>query len=370
MKGKILVSMVIAGTFFTGCALPQPPSAAEYPRVKKGDLEDYKNMSFNDFLKTLPITYPSDVTRKIKLGCKNINPQNPIACTPLGKYKNIAFYSDVSRELERFCIAKGGYLKSREDERIEELQKEEKVMKELGADKKEIDELIHKEIKKMKEYKGKLDAHTCKLNNQSYFMYVRIMDSMQIATPNWFKSPFEAFTAEPYLRIAKEKGLKIKEYPQYFEISGGESIYDVLNPELFIEEGIRGEPSFFKEDFIRLVLFENFNYLEIETARKARPILNKAQKIVNEIIEAKYPIFKELDYLEPLNMKIDERLWVIIPYKALTKDKKRALLFKPKVWEPIYKQIMEDTKPLLKEYYKLVKQDKSLEIVDDQMFNY
>lgn len=51
MKGKTLITVAIAGTLFSGCSLPEPPSAfPKVPEVQKWELDKYKTMDFDEFM--------------------------------------------------------------------------------------------------------------------------------------------------------------------------------------------------------------------------------------------------------------------------------------------------------------------------------
>lgn len=61
MKGKTLITVAIAGTLFSGCALSEPPSAfPKVPEVQKWELDKYKTMDFDEFMSSLPIVYTTD----------------------------------------------------------------------------------------------------------------------------------------------------------------------------------------------------------------------------------------------------------------------------------------------------------------------
>lgn len=340
------------GSFETMTLYVPGSNPEDLPKIQKGDLNKYKNMSFDEFIRSLPIVYSIDRTRYLPLTCKNIKTDNPYVCGIITGMGSASFFKDIKREMERFCVAKGGYLKNLQDETIEKLIKEGKS----------------EDAKRLQSSKS-MNIQTCKIDGKNYFGYSGGDFEINIATPNFYKSPFDTFTAEPYLTIAKEKGLNIKEYPMYFEISGDKA-KELLHYERYIELGRIDEAFKFKTRFAKDVLFRNsYLFRDIEISRKASMIIKKAEPIIEEKLYQIYPFFRELEYLTSLDIQLDEFLWAKIPYMATTRSGK-VLILKPKEFKLIYKNILQDTTPLLEEFYKLVTENTSLYVPDREMFNY
>jgi len=353
MKGKILITVAVTGTLFSGCALPEPPSAfPKVQEVQKGELSKYKTMNFEEFMASLPIVYATDRTREIPIRCNNIKPEHPMMCNPLVTPMLGDFFKGLKREAERYCLAKDGYLVNRKDEMIKKYLAKNEVEK----------------AAKLKAVKG-WDGYSCKIDGKDYFGYVGSGAYLQFYTPKYFQSVFDVFTAEPYLKLAKEKGLSIKEYPKYYEISG-ENAKELLQYEQYIEEGTAIWADRFKRGFSKDVLF-SYAYLitDKEISKKVQELSKKAEAIVETRVNEDYPNFGDLDAIDPLDIKLEGSFWIKIPLKASTKNGS-VLIFKPKEWEPTFKKIMDDATPLLKEYYRLVTESTSSFVPDSEMFNY
>jgi len=353
MKGKILITVAVLGALFSGCALPEPPSAfPKPPEVKKGELSKYKTMDFDEFMASLPIVYTTDRTREIPIRCNNIKPEHPMMCNPIVTPMLGDFFRGIKRELERYCLAKDGYLVDRKEEMIKKYLAKNEVEK----------------AAKLKAAKG-WNGYSCKINGNDYFGYVGSGAYLEIYTPKWFQSVFDVFTAEPYLKLAKEKSLNIKEYPKYFEISG-ENAKELLQYEIYIEEGTAVWANKFKTAFTKDVLF-SYSYLITDKAisQKIQELSKKAEGIVKNRVYEDYPVFRNLDAIDPLDIKLEGSLWAKIPLKATTKDGK-VLIFKPKEFKATYSKILKDATPILEEYYKLVTENTSAYVPDSEMFNY
>ena len=352
MKRKILITVAVAGGLFSGCALPEPPSAfPKVPEVQKGELSKYKTMSFEEFLDSLPITYTTNRTREIPIRCNNIKPEHPKMCNPLVMPMLGDFFRGLKRETERYCLAKDGYLVDRKDEMIKKYLAKNEVEK----------------AAKLKAAKG-WDGYSCKIDGKDYFGYVSSGAYLQFYTPKYFQSVFDVFTAEPYLKIAKEEGLNIKEHPKYYEISG-ENAKKLLYYELYIEESRSTRAYNFKKDFSKDVLFSYaYRIRDKEIYEKVHELSKKAEEIVETRINEDYPILGDLDVRDDLNIKIEGNFWIKIPFKAEKNGK--VLIFKPKEWEPTFKKIMDDATPLLEEYYRLVTENTSTFVPDSEMLNY
>ncbi|MBD3795317.1 MAG: hypothetical protein IE909_09640 [Campylobacterales bacterium] len=351
MKGKILVTTAVAGALFSGCALPKPPSAfPDVPEVQKGEISKYKTIDFEEFMASLPINYTTDRTREIPIECNNIKPEHPKMCHPFMAPMLGDFFRGLKREAERYCIAKNGYLVNRKDEMIKKYLAKNEVEK----------------AAKLKAAKG-WDGYSCKIDGKDYFGYVSNGAYIQFYTPKYFQSVFDVFTAEPILEFAKEKGWNIKEYPKYYEISGENAEELIRGYEPYIEEDSCDLS--FKRDFTRDVLFNTYHITDDELYEKVQELIKKAEAIVEKRVNEDYQNFVDLDVTDVLDIKIEGNFWIKIPLKASTKNGK-VLIFKPKEWQPTFKKIMDDVTPLLKEYYRLVKESTSSFVPDSEMFNY
>ena len=353
MKGKILVTAAVAGALFSGCALPEPPFAfPKVPEVQKGELSKYKTMDFEEFMGSLPINYTIDRTREIPIGCRNIKPEHPRMCNPFVRPMLGNFFRGLKREAERYCIAKNGYLVNRKDEMIKKYLAKNEVEK----------------AAKLKTAKG-WDGYSCKIDGKDYFGYVNSGTYIKFYTPKYFQSVFDVFTAEPFLKLAKEKGLSIKEYPKYYEISG-EKVRELIRYEPYIEEGAGFAPYSFYRNFSDDIFF-SYAYLidDEEVSEKIHELKKKVVAIVETRVSEDYPNFGDIKFLYSLDIEIERNFWIKIPLKASTKNGK-VLIFKPKEWEPTFKKIMDDAIPLLKEYNKLVTESPSNFVPDSETFKY
>lgn len=353
MKGKTLIAVAITSALFSGCALPELPSAfPKVPEVQKWELDKYKTMDFDEFMSSLPIVYTTDRIREISIDCKNIKPEHPMMCHPLNNPMLGDFFKGLKREAERYCLSKGGFIRDR---------KEEMIIK--YTEKRELDK-----VKKLKAASG-WDGYSCKIDGVDYFGYVGSGTYLQFYTPKWFQSVFDVFTAEPYLKLAKDKGLSIKEYPKYFEISG-ENAKELLKYEIYIEEGRTVWVDKFTTAFSKDVLF-SYAYLirDKEISKKVQELSKKAEAVITNRVYEDYPVFRNLDAIDSLDIKLEGSLWAKIPLKATTKDGK-VLIFKQKEFKATYIKILQDATPFLEDYFKLVNENTSTYISGQEMFNY
>ncbi|MBD3839796.1 MAG: hypothetical protein IE878_05360, partial [Epsilonproteobacteria bacterium] len=112
-----------------------------------------------------------------------------------------------------------------------------------------------------------------------------------------------------------------------------------------------------------------YHITDDELYEKVQELIKKAEAIVEKRVNEDYQNFVDLDVTDVLDIKIEGNFWIKIPLKASTKNGK-VLIFKPKEWQPTFKKIMDDVTPLLKEYYRLVKESTSSFVPDSEMFNY
>ncbi|MDX1808940.1 MAG: hypothetical protein R3331_05335 [Sulfurospirillaceae bacterium] len=355
MKGNILITVAIAGALFSGCALPERPSAIpKVPKIQKGDLQKYKAMNFEEFMDSLPLTYRLDRTREIPIGCGNITPKNKMMCNPLITPRLGDFFNSISRELERYCVAKSGYLIDRKKEMIKKYLENGKVQKAA-------------QLKATIGWTGR----SCKINNHNFFGYVRNGNFVEIYTPKFFKPVFDVFSPDPYLKNAKEKWkLNIKEFPKYFELSGAKiKEYTDWSPSFYIEEERAWkDPYFFVSDFTKNVPFASIYLLPRDAQIKADELLDQAKPIIKQILYKNYPVFHNVKYVESLSVKIDGDAEMMMPFKARTKDGK-VLIFKAKEWEATYGKILRALTPLLKKYHNLTTNAANTP-TDTEMINY
>ena len=197
MIRNILSSMMLVGTLLlTGCALPKAPNQTtpQMIDIPKGDLQKYAQIDFDSFLRGLPISCSLRDSRVVNLTCNTIRPEQPNICNKLLALHVVTdFMKQVSREMERYCVAQGGYM-------------EDKI----------------KSQEDRKKARGNV-VMSCKKNGEDFFGYVTNFEHVEVLTPQYFILPFDVFTAEPYLVSATKYGLSVADRGQYFELAGSKA---------------------------------------------------------------------------------------------------------------------------------------------------
>lgn len=343
MIRNILSSMMLVGTLLlTGCALPKAPNQTtpQMIDIPKGDLQKYAQIDFNSFLRGLPVSYSLSDRRVVNLTCNTIRPEQPNICNKLLALHVVTdFMKQVSREMERYCVAQGGYM-------------EDKI----------------KSQEDRKKARGNV-VMSCKKNGEDFFGYVTNFEHVEVLTPQYFILPFNVFTAESYLESAKKYGLSVADRGQYFELAGSKA------KEYWAKENdkYREESSFYP--FLRFpnmisdyALFPYNNRMPQGTQNQIHTLKEQAYQNTKSVILTDYPIFSEIVYLS--SVKTDFfGVGTVIPLKAFTKEG-TVLIFKAKNWQPTFEKIVASNAHLVQDYHSVIANIGTTNILRDETFTY
>ncbi|WP_456370533.1 hypothetical protein [Thermodesulfatator atlanticus] len=345
------VALAFGAVFLAGCAIPQPPSALpDKIEIPKGDIKKYKKMGFNEFMRSLPVSYSLKEKREIDINCRKIRPKHKRMCSFLARPVVEDFMKQIQRELEIFCVAKGGYI-SDKTKTWEERRRA-----------------------------GGFFVRSCKRDGEDFFGYVSKSDYIKILTPEYFKLPFEVFVPDPYIEYAKKIGLEIEEKERYFVLKGER---DKLNNFLiyggaaaYEEEGVYFGVKNFIDEFVDSVLFPNYRSVPKKFYKRLKSLKNQSKDITKRILFEDYPNLSKKNnrrYVYAVSY-INVRFFgtpIVIPMTAYDEYYSHILIFKADKWKKTFDKIANASKPLIDEYRKILK-DASVtpSVPKDEEFSY
>ena len=342
MIQNTLSSMMLVGTLLLmGCALPKAPNGVpQIVDIQKGDLQKYAQTDFNEFLRGLPLAYDLRDKRVVNITCNAIRPEQPNICNKLLALHVVTdFMKQVSREMERYCVAQGGYM-------------EDKI----------------KSQEDRKKARGNV-VMSCKKNGEDFFGYVTNFEHVEVLTPQYFILPFDVFTAEPYLESAKKYGLSVVDRGQYFEISGARaSEFWTKENNKYREEGSNLSFARFCTLLADEALFPWNHRMAQNTQSRIHEIKGQADKITQNIVLMDYPVFNQVAHISSLSVDFFG-VGTVIPLKALTKDG-HVLIFKVKEWRPTFEKIVSSNTNLIQEYRSLIENVGTVNVTKDETFTY
>ncbi len=368
MRVKSIVGIAVLAAFMSGC-IPKPPesiSPKPYKRVvQKGEMPKYKNMEFEAFMHSLPLSYSDEYIRKIILDCNSIVPTHKNICYSRSLEVISDFYEQIRREFDRYCIAKGGWLD---------------------------DKMGDKALKYA--YKtGMSYAQECKMHDgEPFFGYYGNNKGMAILTPAYFQLPFDVFKEDRYIDFAKRFKMGVVDVSNVYKINTDAKQYKMLRTySAYGEEDSAYSFDIFVKRFVNRVLFPyNEDIIEYNPDYEDDPIYAKMvqlKKEATQIIKKDLKFaYKTID-LERRKYSEDGKSYqsvslgyiytdffgtpLLMPTKAMMPDNKHAYIFKSQVWKKIFKDIVKDNEPLILEYKELIKKsNKSIKLPTNENFDY
>lgn len=342
MIQNTLRSMMLVGTLLLmGCALPKAPNGVpQIVDIQKGDLQKYAQTDFNEFLRGLPLAYDLRDKRVVNITCNAIRPEQPNICNKLLALHVVTdFMKQVTREMERYCVAQNGYI-------------EDKI----------------KSQEDRKKARGNV-VMSCKKNGEDFFGYVTNYQHIEVLMPQYFALPFDVFTQDPYLQAAQKYGLSIVDKGQYFDVSGARANeFWAKENNKYREEG----SNFSFARFCTMVgdeaLFPWNHRMAQNTQSRIHKLKEQADKITQNIVLMDYPVFNQVAHISSLSVDFFG-VGTVIPLKALTKDG-HILIFKAKEWRPTFEKIVSSNTNLIQEYRSLIENVGTANVTKDETFTY
>ncbi len=367
MKVKSIIGIAVLAAFMSGC-LPKPPesiSPKPYKRVvQKGEMSKYKNMEFEAFMHSLPLSYSDEYIRKIILDCSSIVPTHKNICYSRSLEVVSDFYEQIRREFDRYCIVKGGWL----------------------------DDKMGDKALKYANKTGMSYAQECKMHDgEPFFGYYGNNKGMAILTPAYFQLPFDVYKEDRYIDFAKRFKMGMVDVGNVYKLSTDAKQFEILRTySAYADESETHSFDNFVKLFVDKVLFPyhediikyNPDYEDdsiyakmVQLQEKATQILKKDLKSAYKMIDFEQKIYSEdgRSYRSAAFGYIYTDFFstpLLMPTKVMMPDNKHIYIFKSQAWKKIFKELIKNNKHLILEYKELIKKVGKTPQFETEYFDY